>query len=178
MKQSNHSSLFDEQAPKKKLEEKKKVWLGLAILIGTPLLLWGLLLLSMSTYDSEQGIAGQVTIPTEWIEFTPKEPLRPSKDTQEVVLDAAEPLVRNNSNLKRIELESGTLVKPELQLIDQYGNIFNANVNRYPTPSRYNNGISCSVPYLPQDRLYTKVRVRSDQPLKLARILWHCHTWK
>jgi hypothetical protein len=163
---------------KRKLTFHQKLWIGMALLVIVPALLYGVWLLSLMTLDSEQEISGPVTISTEWTEFTPKEPLQPDKETQEVVLNSAEPLVRNTA-LHDIRLADGTAVKPELQLIDQSGNVFVADdVDRYPTPSLYNEGISCSVTRLPQDRLYTKVRVRSDKTLKLSRIVWHCHTGK
>ena len=178
MSQTDSPGLFETQVGKKKLSFNQKVWIGLAVLVSIPVLLflsWWMLMLHL---DSEQEIAGEVIISTEWVEFAPEIPLKPEKDAQEVVLDSAVPLVRDNLDLKNIRLTDGTQVKPELQLVDQYGNVFNATVNRYMTPSRYNNGISCSVPRLPEDRLYTKVRVRSDKPLKLARIVWHCYEWQ
>jgi len=178
MSQSNLTNSSTEETPQGKRGCARKLGIAFAILIGIVVLLWGLLWLDFRSLNSEQEVAGQITISNDWIELTPKEPLKPSKDKQEIVLDSAEPLIRNNSDLKKIQLENGTVVKPELQLIDQYGNIFNADVLRYPTPSLYNNGISCYVPRLPQERAYTKVRVRCDQPLKLARIVWHCHKGK
>jgi hypothetical protein len=178
MSQSNHLGLSGEQTLKRKLSFPQKVWVGIVLLVCIPVILFLLFWLLMASTTSEREIAGPVTISTEWVEFTPESPLMPDKDSQEIVLDSAEPLVRNNSDLENITLTDGTVVKVEAQFVDKNGNAFPAAVNRYPTPSLYENGISCSPPYLREDRIYRTVRVRSDKPLKLKRIVWHCRTYK
>ncbi|HKQ54028.1 MAG TPA: hypothetical protein VJT74_16750 [Pyrinomonadaceae bacterium] len=80
--------------------------------------------------------------------------------------------------MKNVRLKDGTIVKPEVQLVDQYGNVFDAGVQMAASPSDNNGSITGYVPRLPRDRLYTKVRVRSDKPLKVSRIFWRCSTYK
>jgi len=140
------------------------------------LLFIGYLIVSLALMNSEQQISGPMTISSNWTEITPERPIKPTKQFQEIVLDVnpSEGLVRDNLHAERMQLANGEIVKPEIQLIDQYGNVFVAEVGRYPVPSRYENGISGQISNLPRDRIYTKLRVRSDNPLRLSRIVWHC----
>jgi hypothetical protein len=132
--------------------------------------------IDIATWESEQLISGPVTITSAWSEFIPSKPLRPAKQYQLVVLDVdpTEGLVVDNSHLERMRLANGVLLKPEIELLDSQGNVFVAQVHRAPVPSSSNNGIIGSIPDLPQDRAYTKVRVRSNEPVHLARIVWSC----
>ena len=104
----------------------------------------------------------------------------PVKQFQEIVLDVdpAEGLVKDNLHTDRMQLGSGEMVKPEIQLLDREGNVFTASVARYPVPSRYENGISGQISNLPRDRTYTKLRIRSDNPVRLSRVVWHCWNGK
>ena len=114
------------------------------------------------------------------MEFSPEKPLVPSKQYQVILLevDPAEALVVDNSNLERIQLGNGVLLKPEIQLVDSQGNVFVAEVYRSPVPSYLDDSIVGNVPNLPQDREYTKVRVRSNAPVHLVRIVWYCSKTK
>ena len=178
MSKPDYPDWSDEKSGRKKVKFYQKAWAPWAVLAGIIILVLGALRLTLLSYDSEREIAGPVTLSTEWAEFTPESPLMPDKGSQEIVLDSAEPLVRNNLDTEHITLTDGTVVKVEVQFVDQDGNAFTSAVNRYPTPSLYENGISCSPPYLREDRIYKTVRVRSDRPLKLKRIVWHCWTGK
>ena len=148
---------------------------GLLLLIIVVGVIYGL-----ASSDSEQIVSGPVTLSAEWIEFVPRKPLRPLKDTQEIVLDVdpSEGLIEDNLHENRMQLSSGVLLHPQIQLIDEVGNVFNAEVSRYPVPSLYKNGLSGYVSNLPTDREFTRVRVRSDFPVRLTRIVWHCHNHK
>lgn len=144
--------------------------LGLIIVVGR-------FIYGMASSDSEELVSGPVNLSSEWTEFVPLKPLRPRKESQEIVLDVdpSEGLVEDNLNLERMQLSNGVLLHPQIQLIDSEGNVFNAKVSRYPIPSPYRNGLSGYVSNLPQDREFTKVRVRSDSPVHLSRIVGHCH---
>lgn len=144
---------------------------------GITLILFVVFLVAgLAAMHSEQEISGPVTLSTDWIEIIPDKPIKPAKQHQEIVLDVnpAEGLVRDNLNLERMQLASGEIVKPEIQLIEQHGETFVAEVDRYPVPSRYEEGLSGQIPNLPEDKIYTKLRVRCDKPLRLSRIVWHC----
>ena len=138
------------------------------------------LLYEIATTDSEQIVSGPVTLTPQWMEFVPSKPLREAKQDQEIVLDveASEGLVEDNLHDDRIELANGVLLHPQIQIIDSAGNVFDAKVFRYPVPSLYKEGIAGQFSRLPPDGTITKVRVRSDVPVRLSRIVWHCHQGK
>lgn len=144
------------------------------------LVLVGGFIYGFATSDSEEIVSGPVSLSSQWTEFIPGKPLRPLKQSQEIVLDVdpSEGLIEDNLHLKRIQLSNGLLLRPQIQLVDSQGNVFDAEVSRYPVPSLYKNGISGYVSSLPQDREFTKIRVRSDSPVRLSRIVWHCHNGK
>jgi hypothetical protein len=148
---------------------------GLALLVFV-----GDLIYAIASSDSEQIVSGPTTLSAQWTEFAPRKPLRPSKQTQEIVLDVepSEGLVEDNLHPERMQLSNGVFLHPQIQLVDSQGNLFNAEVSRYPVPSLYKNGLSGYVSDLPKDRTFTKVRVRSDSPVRLSRIVWHCHQGK
>jgi hypothetical protein len=138
------------------------------------------LVYEIATTDSEQIVSGPVTLSPQWTEFVPVKPLRQAKQFQEIVLDvdASEGLVADNLHTDRMQLSNGAVLHPQIQIVDSQGNVFNAEVNRYPVPSLYQNGISGQFSRLPQDLTFAKVRVRSDSPVHLSRIVWHCHQGK
>ena len=148
---------------------------GLILLIIVGGFIYGL-----ATSDSEQIVSGPMTVSAQWTEFVPRKPLRPMKQFQEIVLDVdpSEGLIEDNLHPDRMLLSNGVRLSPQIQLVDSQGNVFNAEVSRYPVPSLYENGLSGYFSNLPEDREFTKVRVRSDSPVRLSRIVWHCHQGK
>ena len=155
--------------------------LSFAAICGLVMLLFvGGLIYRIATSDSEVIVSGPVTVSAQWSEFVPKHPLQPQKQTQEIVLDVepSEGLVEDNLPDDRMQLANGVVLHPEIQLIDVQGNVFDAEVSRYPVPSLYKNGLSGYIANLPKDSEFTKVRVRSDSPVRLSRIVWHCHQGK
>jgi hypothetical protein len=164
------------------LDDKREVSLFIVAGVGALALLVivGGLIYWFATSDSEQIVSGPVSLSSQWTEFVPQKPLRPLKQSQEIVLDVdpSEGLVEDNLHLERIQLSNGSLLLPQIQLVDSQGKVFDAEVSRYPVPSLYKNGISGYVSNLPRDREFTKVRVRSDSPVRLSRIVWHCHNGK
>jgi hypothetical protein len=154
---------------------------SIAALCGALLLFFvGANIYAFATSDSEELVSGPVIVSAQWTEFVPQRPLQPRKQTQEIVLDVdpSEGLIEDNLHSDRMQLANGTVLHPQIQLVDSHGNVFDAEVSRYPVPSRYENGLSGSVSNLPKDREFTKVRVRSDFPVRLSRIVWHCHNGK
>ena len=161
-------------------------WREVALFAFAGICLVGLLLFGtrlvyeIATTDSEEIVSGPVTLTPQWTEFVPGKPLRQAKQFQEIVLDveASEGLVEDNLHGERIQLANGVLLHPQIQIIDSQGNVFDAGVSRYPVPSLYKNGISGQFSRLPGDGMIAKVRVRSDSPVRLSRIVWHGHQGK
>jgi hypothetical protein len=165
----------EKHQPKKKWSFERKFLVALlSFAFGLPLLFFIFLVLDEFSMKSEQNVVYNRTLTSEWSEFTPPKPLKPTKQVQVLVLVVAEPLTKSNLDLEHVKLNDGTVVQPEIQLVDQFGNIFVADVSQSATPSPYNNSVFGYVSGLPQDRTYTKVRVKSDRELKVSRIVWYC----
>src|SRR5438132_385149 len=83
-------------------------------------------------HDSyEVKLSGPVTIGNEWVELTPEKPLRADKTFQWIVLELETPfkddLYREGTGPNRgagILMPDGDVVNPDIQVIDEYGNIF------------------------------------------------------
>jgi hypothetical protein len=139
------------------------------------LFLVGSFALDIYTMDSEQQVSGSLKVSSEWLEIIPDRPLNPSKGSQQLVLqvDEDQVLFEDRFHPDVIRLADGTNINPEIQLVDPDGNIFEATLYRSSRPSRYANAVLGSVSGLDK-RNYVKVRVRSDKPLNVSRIIWHC----
>jgi hypothetical protein len=51
------------------------------------LILVGGLIYGLATLNSEEIVSGPVSLSSQWTEFVPRKPLRPMKQSQEIVLD-------------------------------------------------------------------------------------------
>lgn len=148
---------------------------GFVIVVAVLIVMLGV---TLFTWDSDEKVAGDITLSSEWLAITPSEPLKQKKDRQDLVLDVAEPLKEDNLHSEHMETKAGIIFHPEAQILDQYGNSYNLELRRAPTPSDHSNSFMASASRLPAGRMYTQVRLRSDQPLHLSRVLWHCTKMK
>jgi len=109
------------------LDDRREVSLVIVAGVASLLLLIivGGVIYGLATSDSEEIVSGPVTLSAQWTEFVPRKPLRPLKDTQEIVLDVdpSEGLVEDNLHLNRMQLSSGVLLRPQIQLIDELGSL-------------------------------------------------------
>ena len=117
----------------------------------------------------DRTISGPVTITQEWTEIVPNEPLKAERQIQYLTLDVAEPFEPDYDSWG-LRLPDGAIVVPEVQLIDQNGNIY-----KLTSPALDNKGIGLRLRDLPKDRVYRAVRIRADKPIKVSRIYWHCY---
>lgn len=155
----------------------KKIALWIVILICIVCIIFMGMFFYVTTHlDTDEEISGPIRISPEWLEIKPNAPLKPSRQIQEIVLILDESLILNNNHLEELQLANGKIIDLQVQILDQYGNTFDATVKRFPQPSRYPNGISCQFPRLPQDRVYRSVRLKSDVPIQCNKVIWHCHT--
>jgi hypothetical protein len=132
----------------------------------------------------ELKLSGPVTLSGEWVEFHPQPHLKAEKDSQMVLLDLEPPFKDdfykegNGPNKgSGILMPDGDVINPEIQVIDQYGNVFNlvyagsrrtfSPVYNLPHPNKW-----------PRDREFTTVRIRSGGPIKCKAIYWHCESSK
>jgi hypothetical protein len=137
----------------------------------------GWIVVGLVASDSKQSLSGPVTLSSNWLEIFPQKPIRVAKQYQDVVLDLdlVEGSVKDNPHLDRMQLSSGVLVQPEIQLFDQNGNVFTASVENF---QRNENSILWRTHDLPSDRTYIKLRIRNEKPVRLSRVVWHCWNGK
>src|SRR5437588_2998880 len=119
----------------------------------------------------DRTISGPVTITPEWTEIVPKEPLKAERQINNFILvfDTSQ-LYEPNDNTNGIRFPDGSVVTPEVQLIDQGGRSYtltSIGVSRNGMVLRYEN--------LPQNISYRMVRIRSDKPIKVSKIYWRCY---
>ena len=121
----------------------------------------------------DRTIRDDTTLTPEWMEITPETPLKPERDIQAVMLHLAEPY---EADLEKngVRLPDGSLVKPEVQLVDTAGKTY--SLNYYGLFGRQ------LVIFTLRDQLmgreYRTVRIRNDKPIHLRKIFWRCYYTK
>ena len=161
-------SILDERPRGRRLTFAQKFFVLVGALFGVCVLLFGLFAFVAARSQSDREISGGLVLSPEWVEITPDEPLSFPKRSQGVTLDVAEPLARDDLNWERVRLADGTLIRPELQLVERDGSVTDVELLR-----GHSNNVGGYVGRLPGGRVYTKVRVRCDRPLRVSKIIWH-----
>lgn len=123
----------------------------------------------------DREIMGPATITSEWLEIMPKEPLQPERQVQYIYIQTVEPFDPDYQKWG-IRLPNGSTIIPEVQLVDQYGNIFKLKSSSFslkdPRQGEIVSGLGFNNNDLPHDRVYTKVRIRADIPIQSSKIIW------
>ncbi len=169
MAEAFQPSILDEHPRKRRLTFAQKFFALIAALFGVCVLLFGLFVFIAGKGYSDQKISGELVLSPEWVEITPDEPLSFPKRSQGIILDVAEPLVRDDLKWERVRLADGTLIHPELQLVEPDGRVTDVELLR----GHSSNVVGGYIGRLPGGRVYTKVRVRCDRPLRVSKIIWH-----
>jgi len=121
----------------------------------------------------DRTIKGDTTLTQEWMEFTPETPLKPERDVQAVMLYLAKPY-EADLEMKGVRIPDGSLVKPEVQLVDTAGKTY--SLNYYGLFGRQ------LVIFTLRDQLmgreYRTVRIRSDKPIHCKQIFWRLYYTK
>ena len=124
---------------------------------------------------TDRDIAGSTAITSQWLEITPAPALKPSGKTSFVILEL-EGDYTPDFQAQMLRFSDGSLSMPEVQLVDQQGNVFPLHFlmvhHRDRTGSNVMGGAGFGAPDLPKDRSYVKVRVRSDKAMKCSKIIW------
>ena len=151
--------------------------------------LLGLLLIQVSCWRHSDFVrlSGPVTLTESWLEINPNPPLRPDKDWQEIGLELEQPFNEDFFSEgngphkgKGILLPDKDVINPDIEVIDQYGNVFPLVYAGAFVPGSGKGGTvryARSYPaQFPTDRHYKTVRVRSPKPIKLKAIYWLCQS--
>jgi hypothetical protein len=117
----------------------------------------------------DQDVAGATTLSSEWVEIVPPRPLSAERQTNRIVLDVSDRYEPDYEEWSLL-LPDGSKVKPEVQLVDEFG-----HVHDLTAPAIGERSMSLENFDLPKDREYVKVRIRAPRPLRLSRVYWHCY---
>lgn len=123
-------------------------------------------------------VATNVQINSVWTEIIPQNPLKIVKRLQKIYLEIE--CEQNENQEENVwYLEDGTIINPQVQLIDEFGNTYDlegGNAAVKPITSDLwkasKLGFSYRLGKLPTDRKYTKIRVRNDQTFTCSKITW------
>ena len=124
---------------------------------------------------TDRDIAGATAITSQWLEIGSAPALKPSGKQSLVILEL-EGDYTPDFQTQMLRFPDGSRGMPEVQLVDQQGQVFPLHFlmvhHRDRTGSSVMGGAGFGAPDLPNDRSYTKVRVRSDRPMKCSKIIW------
>lgn len=134
--------------------------------------------------SSKMQLSGPITITSEWAELQHKSPLKVENDLQVFVFDLESPLRydfykegKGPNKGRGILMPDGEVINPEIQVIDQYGNIFNL----VWSGARQTFSPAYTLPsgqHWPSDREYRIIRIRSPKPIRCKAIYWICESSK
>jgi hypothetical protein len=129
-------------------------------------------------------IHGAIELGTEWVEINPKPPMESSQQVQYVGLKLDNVKDWDEKDKKKLLLTDGSVLSIEVELSDERGNKYSLVPNRigkYVEFGKDKSDIPLSAPPsnepdFPQDRVYTKVRIRSERPVKCEQVIWGVYT--
>lgn len=133
-----------------------------------------------------QIISESIEIGTEWKEIVPATPLRSTSLHQNISLKMPDSIWReatwDETDPKRqtLKYQDGKSGKIEAILFDDKGVSYELQINGKgggfelgrPVKARNPNEPPSNEPDFPKDRTYIKLKIRSDIPLKLDKIVW------
>jgi hypothetical protein len=131
-----------------------------------------------------QPISGPVEITSEWVEIVPPKPLKPLGHTNWIKLGYAgfkEMKDTKTFDQSILEMADGRNSKVEGFLYDEKGEEFALELTQSSGgPELYRKGVSklgdgktdYSAVQLPTDRVYTRLKIRSEIPIKCDKIEW------
>lgn len=131
---------------------------------------------AMNSMHKKQVVAENVRINSEWTEITPDKLLEPERQVQNIqLLIEGYKLDIHNPDFGDIMLSDGTKITPELEIVDENGKIY-----KLKESSRAGDLIGYSVndkihgsSAFPKDLKYKTIRIRSDEPFRCEKIIWH-----
>jgi hypothetical protein len=188
MSEETYPSILHGRKPKRSLSFNQKFFIALGVFLSILLLFIALIIYSLVPVN--RVVAENVTVSAEWLEFEPSPALTSSKMSQYITLDVegAKRGVNPDGSIgdtspgdwNKIELSNGALATPEVQVVDEYGKVYNLHASmEYRDGKGYTIDFDSSkMTHFPQDRVYRMVRIRSDVPIYCKRIIWHCYNPK
>jgi hypothetical protein len=157
---------------KQNLNTTKKVFIGLGIILLVPAC-WYTFVIATGIFRSlfnpflDQQISGPVVLSADWLEIKPKQPLKAERQIQQVVIEFAQHGTADVKN-RGLRLADGTLVIPEVELVDDRGNHFALKAVAFGETAI---GFSAE-DKLPNDRTYPSVRIKANRSIALSSVNW------
>lgn len=138
-----------------------------------------------SSSPAYQPISGAVEIGTDWVEITPPTPLK-SVQSQQYVSVEMKGADMWEEDLKTVKYKDGRKGKIEAFLFDEKGQSYELEIGGISggvnlarkLPPRTPDAPPRVEPDFPRDRLYTRLRIRSEVPIRSEKIEWVCTTPK
>lgn len=136
--------------------------------------------------NKSQPISNAIEIGQDWQEIIPPEPLKSKTSIQYVSLRMPENVWRNadwdeaDTSHQTLKYADGTRGRIEATLFDEKGEAYALQINAKgggfdlgrKLPPRNLNEPPKHIPDFPPDRVYTKLKIRSDVTLRLDKIEW------
>jgi hypothetical protein len=125
-------------------------------------------------------ISGYTTIRTEWTEISFANLIIPERPENEVIVEF-ESLYTPSRQDEGLLLPDGSILAPEIQVVDQQGNIFELNKVLGLGPQSFGRGMVDPETWknkLPRDRSYKAIRIRSNKSVKATRIYWQSYSFE
>jgi hypothetical protein len=119
----------------------------------------------------DQEIAGPTTITSEWLEIEPKSPLRVERQTYSIALDL-DKSIHEEPNCWGLMLPDGSIVRAQVQLVGDDGITYELKDPSFSLLDTGETLANFSLDDLPRDRIYIKVRIRAEGPVRCRRIFW------
>ena len=144
------------------------------IVIVAVAILWVIVSTSywFATKQSDREVATGVNVSTDWLEITPRPPLKATKQVQHLIIlvDGYSRSLDDTRN--RLPLPDGTLADPEVEVVDESGNVYQLHPSLLVSAGVGYTGHYAQRSSLPQNKSFIKIRIRSDKPFRASKIIW------
>ena len=149
----------------------KIILLLLGMLGFVVLLVWAYARYWFATKQSDREIARSLSIDSDWVEILPKPPLRIQKHVQCLLLLTDGDIQRSVTLPTQFELPDGTLIDPEVEVVDGIGNVMRLESFLQNSNLAYKTDFT-------KGEVLTRVRIRSQTPFRCSRVIWECERLK
>ena len=136
--------------------------------------------------DRHMTIAEDVIVTPEWTEYVSKKPMVTKRRCQEISLwvdGCGSPRDRSLRGSGSLIFADGTLVRPQVQIVDEFGKIRILKGGHHLLGhSNLPNGVR-TIQYAGYDgnlsnRKFVSILIRSDKPFRCTKITWHNYSPK
>lgn len=161
------------------MELVAKILLILIVIAAVAILfVFGWIKYWFATKQSDLEVASDVDISTDWIELTPNPPLRARKHTQHllILVEGYDRTLADSSI--QLPLPDGTLATVDVEILDDTAKVYRLSPSLLVSSGLGYSGNYAPRSSLPQDKPFTKIRMRSDRPFRASKIIWENYNLK